>query len=284
MRAGRTIALANKECLVCAGDLMMREALRHKARILPVDSEHNAIFQVFERDNAKAVDKVILTASGGPFRGWSREAMASVGPEKALRHPNWDMGARVSIDSATLMNKGLEVIEAFHLFPIERQQLEVLVHPQSAVHGLVQYTDGSLLAQLGAPDMRTPIAYCLSWPERMPTPVSRLDLAALQQLTFEAPDTEAFPALDLAWAALERGEGATAVLNGADEVAVAAFLDRRIGFLSIADVVARALESAEAHGLLREPGDLETALELDAAARRLATQSIDAICAARRTA
>ncbi len=284
VRAGRTIALANKECLVCAGDLMMREAQRHDARILPVDSEHNAIFQVFERDNPKAVEKVILTASGGPFRGWSREAMAAVGPEQALRHPNWEMGARISIDSATLMNKGLEVIEAFHLFPIAREQLDVLVHPQSAVHGLVQYTDGSLLAQLGAPDMRTPIAYCLSWPQRMAAPVSRLDLAALQQLTFEAPDTAAFPALDLAWGALQRGDGATAVLNAADEMAVAAFLERRIGFLSIADVVAQTLENADTGGLLTEPADLEAALDLDAASRRLATQNIDAICAARQPA
>ena len=281
VRAGRVIALANKECLVCAGDLVMREARKHNARILPVDSEHNAIFQVFERDNTAAIEKVILTASGGPFRGWSREAMAKAGPEQALRHPNWEMGARISIDSATLMNKGLEVIEAFHLFPIERRQLDVLVHPQSAVHGLVQYSDGSLLAQLGAPDMRTPIAYCLSWPERMPAPSDRLDLAALQSLTFERPDTELFPALDLAWGALERGAGATAVLNGADEVAVAAFLDKRIGFLAIADVVAETLERADAGGVLSEPADLEEALELDAAARRLAAQSIETICAAR---
>lgn len=281
VREGRTVALANKESLVCAGDLVMREAARCSARILPVDSEHNAIFQVFERDNAAAVEKVILTASGGPFRTWSRDEMAKAGPEQALRHPNWDMGARISIDSATLMNKGLEVIEAFHLFPIGRDQLDVLVHPQSAVHGLVQYADGSLLAQLGAADMRTPIAYCLSWPERMPAPSDRLDLAALQTLTFDRPDVDRFPALGLAWSALERGEGATAVLNGSDEVAVAAFLEKRIGFLAIADVVAETLEQADAGGFLSEPTDLEGALELDAQARRLALRSIEAISAIR---
>lgn len=279
VREGRTIALANKECLVCAGDLVMREVRAHSARILPVDSEHNAIFQVFDRANAADVEQVILTASGGPFRTWSREEMANVGPEQALRHPNWEMGARISIDSATLMNKGLEVIEAFHLFPIEQSQLDVLVHPQSAVHGLVQYSDGSLLAQLGAPDMRTPIAYCLSWPQRMIAPSKRLDLAALQSLTFERPDTDRFPALDLAWSALRRGAGATAVLNAADEIAVAAFLDKRIGFLSIADVAAETLERAEQRGLLCDPMDLEAVLALDAAARRVAAECIESISA-----
>lgn len=270
VRAGSRIALANKECMVCAGTLFMSEAKRHGVRVLPVDSEHNAVFQVFDDDNADKIEKVTLTASGGPFRTWSREAMATAGPEQALKHPNWSMGAKITIDSATLMNKGLEVIEAYHLFPLERDRFDVLVHPQSVVHGLVQYADGSLLAQLGAPDMRTPIAHCLSWPERGSAPCERLDLAALGSLTFETPDLDRFPALRLALAALSRGDGAPTVLNAANEIAVHAFLSKRIGFLDIASEVEAVLEAAERGGLLREPETLDAALALDAAARTIA--------------
>ncbi len=274
VRAGRTVALANKESLVCAGRLVMAEADRHGARILPVDSEHNAVFQVFEGPNAARVEKVILTASGGPFRTWSGEEIAAATPEAALRHPNWAMGARITIDSATLMNKGFELIEAYHLFPVEQHQLDVLVHPQSAVHGLVQYCDGSLLAQLGAPDMRTPIAHCLAWPRRIEAPVSRLDLAQLGALTFEKPDMQRFPALSLALSALKRGQGAEAVLNAADEVAVAAFLERRIGFADIARVVEASLGAAERTGVLVEPASFEDAMALDGAGRRFADEAI----------
>lgn len=274
VRAGRVVALANKESLVCAGSLVMAEAKRHGATVLPVDSEHNALFQVFEDANAAQVEKVILTASGGPFRTWSAEEIEAATPEAALRHPNWAMGARITIDSATMMNKGLELIEAFHLFPLEPHQLDVLVHPQSAVHGLVQYCDGSLLAQLGAPDMRTPIAHCLAWPRRIGVETARLDLAALGSLTFEKPDPVRFPALRLALGALERGAGAPALLNAADEVAVAAFLSHRIGFADIARAVERSLEQAERRALLHEPDSLDAALELDTAGRRLADEAI----------
>jgi 1-deoxy-D-xylulose-5-phosphate reductoisomerase len=270
----RTVALANKECLVCAGTLFMEEARRRGVRILPVDSEHNAIFQVFEAANAASVTEIILTASGGPFRTLPAGEFAAVTPEQALRHPNWSMGAKITIDSATMMNKGLELIEASHLFPVKRSSLSVLIHPQSVVHGLVRYADGSLLAQLGSPDMRTPIAYCLAWPERRPSPVVPLDLALLGTLTFEAPDRARFPCLKLAEAALEAGGGATNVLNAANEVAVEAFLQRRIGYLDIAAVVQQCLEDAGARGILAEPATLEEALGLDAEARRFASASI----------
>ncbi|WP_319773986.1 1-deoxy-D-xylulose-5-phosphate reductoisomerase [Breoghania sp.] len=274
VRAGRTVALANKESLVCAGRLVMAEAKRHGATILPVDSEHNAVFQVFEGQNAGRVEKVILTASGGPFRTWSRDQIEAATPEAALRHPNWAMGARITIDSATLMNKGFELIEAYHLFPVEQDQLDVLVHPQSAIHGLVQYCDGSLLAQLGAADMRTPIAHCLAWPRRIRVPAARLDLAQLGSLTFEKPDTGRFPALSLALSALKRGQGAEAILNAADEVAVAAFLERRIGFADIARVVEVAIEKAEQAGILAEPSSFEDAMALDGAGRRFADEAV----------
>ncbi len=270
VRAGSRIALANKECMVCAGTLFMSEARRHGVRVLPVDSEHNAVFQVFEEDNADRIEKVTLTASGGPFRTWSLDAMAAAGPQQALKHPNWSMGAKITIDSATLMNKGLEVIEAYHLFPLERDQLDVLVHPQSVVHGLVQYADGSLLAQLGAPDMRTPIAHCLSWPDRGVAPCERLDLASLGSLTFERPDPERFPALRLALGALARGDGAPTVLNAANEVAVHAFLSERIGFLDIATEVEAVLEASDRRGLFREPVTLDAALALDTEVRTIA--------------
>ena len=266
VRRGAIVALANKETLVCAGSLMTAEVARHGATLLPVDSEHNAIFQVLDFDHLEAVDRIILTASGGPFRGLSRAAMAEVTPEQAVAHPNWDMGAKISVDSATMMNKGLELIEAHHLFGLAEARIEILVHPQSVVHSMVAYSDGSVLAQMGQPDMRTPIAYTLAWPDRMAAPVARLDLAEIGQLTFEAPDIERFPALRLARQALRAGGSAPTILNAANEVAVAAFLDGRLDFLGIADVVERTLESIAAVSL----GGLDDVWRIDAEARQLA--------------
>src|SRR5690606_5603624 len=237
VRQGATVALANKECLVCAGALFMQEVVSSSATLLPVDSEHNAVFQVFDFDRADAVEKIILTASGGPFRTFTRDDMRAVTPVEAVRHPNWTMGAKISVDSATMMNKGLELIEAACLFPIPAERIDILVHAQSVVHGLVQYNDGSLLAQLGSPDMRTPIAYALAWPERMSAPCERLDLAAIGRLTFEAPDMVRFPAIRLAREALQCGGTAPTLLNAANEVAVESFLSGRIGFLDIAGIV-----------------------------------------------
>lgn len=268
IRPGRRIALANKECLVCAGDLFMAKIHATGAELLPVDSEHNAIFQVFETDKADMVEKVILTASGGPFRSVSKADMARVTPQQALKHPNWDMGARITIDSATMMNKGFEVIEASHLFPVAHDQLGVLVHPQSTVHGLVQYKDGSLLAQLGSPDMRTPIAHCLAFPRRMNVPVKRLDLAELGTLTFEAPDLDRFPALRLALEAMRAGGMAPAVLNAADEVAVDAFLKGRIGFMDIPAAIEEVLDAMGAGGKLTDAAGVEDVLAIDAEARQ----------------
>ncbi|WP_298820557.1 1-deoxy-D-xylulose-5-phosphate reductoisomerase [uncultured Roseibium sp.] len=267
IQPGRRIALANKECLVCAGDLFMARIREHNAELLPVDSEHNAIFQVFETAQADLIEKVILTASGGPFRTFSKEEMKTVSPTQALKHPNWDMGARITIDSATMMNKGFEVIEASHLFPVQHDQLAVLVHPQSAVHGLVQYKDGSLLAQLGSPDMRTPIAHCLAFPRRMDVPVKRLDLAALGTLSFEEPDLARFPALRLALEAMEAGGGAPAALNAADEVAVEAFLSGQIGFLDIPAAIETVLDNLTAEGALQSASCVQDVLQLDDAAR-----------------
>ncbi|MBO1074280.1 1-deoxy-D-xylulose-5-phosphate reductoisomerase [Roseomonas marmotae] len=261
---GGTLALANKEALVCAGHLVLAAARASGATLLPVDSEHNAIFQVLDSRDPAAVEKIILTASGGPFRQASLERMASVTPEEAVRHPVWSMGAKISVDSATMMNKGLELIEAARIFPVPEERIEVLVHPQSAVHGLVQYADGSLLAQLGTPDMRTPIAHALAWPRRMTVDVPRLDLAALAKLEFYAPDTQSFPALRLARQALQAGPGATTILNAANEIAVGLFLERRLGFLGIAAVVE---ESLAALGSPEVP-DLAAVLALDAAARQ----------------
>ncbi|MEO9525994.1 MAG: 1-deoxy-D-xylulose-5-phosphate reductoisomerase, partial [Roseibium sp.] len=278
IRPGRRIALANKECLVCAGDLFMARIRETGAELLPVDSEHNAIFQVFETATADQVEKVILTASGGPFRTFSADEMAAVTPEQALRHPNWDMGARITIDSATMMNKGFEVIEASYLFPVTHEQLGVLVHPQSVVHGLVQYTDGSLLAQLGSPDMRTPIAHCLAYPDRMAVPVKKLDLAEIATLTFEVPDLDRFPALRLALEAMKAGGGAPAVLNAADEIAVAAFLTGKIGFPDIPAAIEAVLEELEADGCLASPGSVEDVLALDATTRKRTENWIKARC------
>jgi 1-deoxy-D-xylulose-5-phosphate reductoisomerase len=242
VRRGATIGLANKETLVCAGELMTAEVDRWGATLLPVDSEHNAIFRVLDSTDPESVDRLILTASGGPFRTRSLAEMRAMTPAQAVAHPNWSMGAKISVDSATMMNKGLELIEAHHLFGFAEQRIDILVHPQSVVHSLVAYVDGSVLAQLGRPDMRTPIAYALAWPKRMKAPVERLDLAEVATLTFEAPDAERFPALRLAREALRQGGSAPAVLNAANEVAVAAFLEGRIGFLDIAETVERTLE------------------------------------------
>ena len=241
IRRGAIIALANKEVLVCAGSLVMQEVARCGATLLPVDSEHNAIWQCFDADRADTVERIILTASGGPFRDRALGDMRAVTPQQAVAHPNWSMGAKISVDSATMMNKGLELIEAHHLFRLPVEQVEIVVHPQSIVHGAVVYRDGSVLAQLGAPDMRTPIAYALAWPGRIETPAKRLDLAAIGRLTFEPPDEDRFPALRVAREALLRGGGCPTVLNAANETAVHAFLEGRIGFLDIVETVERTL-------------------------------------------
>ena len=246
IRQGVIVALANKECLVCTGELMLEEVRRSNATLLPVDSEHNAIYQVFDFNRPKTIERIILTASGGPFLNLDVTAMARVTPAQAVAHPNWDMGDKISVDSATMMNKGLELIEAYHLFPVAPEQIEILIHPQSVVHSLVGYVDGSVLAQLGAPDMRTPIAYALAWPDRMQTPTERLDLAHIGNLGFEAPDHMRFPSLRLAREALMVGGTAPTVLNAANEIAVAAFLAERLGFLEIARVVEEALSKIAA--------------------------------------
>lgn len=243
LKQGGTVAFANKEALVSAGPLMMEAASASGATLLPVDSEHNAIFQCFDRAQPESVRRIILTASGGPFRTWSLERMRGATPTEAVAHPNWSMGAKISVDSATLMNKGLELIEAYHLFPVGVEALEVVVHPQSVIHSLVEYVDGSLLAQLGSPDMRIPIAYTLAWPERMATPCETLDLVRIGSLDFEEPDLERFPALGLARAALREGGAKPAILNAANEIAVASFLESRIGFLDIPALVGEVLEA-----------------------------------------
>ncbi len=271
---GRRVALANKECLVIAGALFMAAVKRSGAELLPVDSEHSAVFQALGSARPETIERIVLTASGGPFRSWTRAQIADVTPEQALKHPNWSMGPKISIDSATMMNKGLELIEAFHLFGVKANQLAVVVHPQSIVHALVEYCDGSVMAHMGCPDMRTPIAVALSWPTRMHVPTQRLDLAALGSLTFEDPDRVRFPALALAESALARGGLASAVLNAANEVAVDAFLERRIGFLDIAGTVAHCLDEAEGRHISGEPDCIDAAIEVDAAARRLARDVI----------
>lgn len=266
VRKGRTIALANKECLVCAGDLFMQEAHKSGSRILPVDSEHNAIYQVFDFERHKTVEKIILTASGGPF--WQRRAdcLKNVTPAEAVAHPNWDMGKKISVDSATMMNKGLEVIEAFHLFPVRKDQIDVVIHPQSVIHSMVQYNDGSVLAQLGSPDMRTPIAYALAWPDRIEAPVPALSLPELAQLTFAEPDLEKFECLKLAMDALNEGGAAPLVLNAANEVAVDAFLQEKIGFMDISSIVKATLDTID----MKAPQSLSNVFEQDQEARAIA--------------
>jgi 1-deoxy-D-xylulose-5-phosphate reductoisomerase len=260
---GQTVALANKEALVCAGDVMLRAVRAAGATLLPVDSEHNAIFQAMADGNRAHIERIVLTASGGPFRSFTREMMQEVTPEAALRHPVWSMGAKISIDSATLMNKGLELIEAARLFDLDESRIGVLVHPQSVVHGLVYYRDGSVLAQMGSPDMRIPIAHTLAWPVRMATPARSLDLAAVGKLEFFEADDSQFPALRLARDALRAGGGAPTILSAANEVAVEAFLGRRIGFLEIAGLVERVLEAMGAPAA----DSIAAVTDLDAQAR-----------------
>lgn len=267
---GKKIALANKECLVCAGELVNRAIAQHGAQVIPVDSEHNAIFQVFDHQRPAHVERVLLTASGGPFRQFTLEQMKSVTPAQAVRHPNWNMGAKISVDSATMMNKGLELIEAYYLFPLKAEQLGVLVHPQSIIHCLVQMVDGSVLAQMSQPDMCTPIAHALAWPERISAPVEKLDLAAIGQLQFEAPDEARFPALRLAMQALGAGKSAPTVLNAANEVAVARFLAGQIGFLDIIKIVEKTLETMDTVSF----ETVEDVLACDGAARRFAQSNL----------
>jgi 1-deoxy-D-xylulose-5-phosphate reductoisomerase len=267
---GATVILANKEPLVSAGDVVLAAAKHHGATLLPADSEHNAIFQCFDFARPERVRRIILTASGGPFRDWPTEKMRAVTLEQAVAHPNWSMGAKISVDSATMMNKGLELIEAARLFPVPSDRIEIILHRQSVIHSMVEYVDGSTLAQLGPPDMRTPIAYCLAWPDRMTTPMAPLDLVAIGRLDFEAPDPIRFPALTLARQALEAGGARPAILNAANEIAVAAFLARRIGFLEIAAIVADTLDRYDPPA----PDTLDDVLTVDAEARRLAGERV----------
>ena len=276
---GATLALANKECLVCAGTLFMKRAQRTGATVLPVDSEHNALFQALTAGRREDVTKVIITASGGPFRTWSKDDIRKATLQAALKHPNWSMGPKVTIDSATLMNKGLEIIEAHHLFALDPDEIEVVVHPQSIVHGMVEFRDGSVIAHLGAHDMRIPISHCLAWPDRIDWPAPRIDLAAIGSLTFERPDLERFPALGLAWAAMRTGGGATTVLNAANEIAVAAFIEGQIGFPGIPALVEATIEGAASRGIMREPGSIAEALALDSDSRCLAKDFLPQIAA-----
>ncbi len=272
-RTGATVALANKESLVCAGPALLETSRRAGGQVIPVDSEHSAIFQVLQPNCADRVARLILTASGGPFRQWTREQMEYATPEQAVAHPNWSMGAKISVDSATMMNKGLEMIEAAYLFAMPSARIDVLVHPQSVVHSLVEYQDGSTLAQLGPADMRAPIACAFAWPGRMAWPAPKLDLGAIGTLTFEAPDLERFPAIAIARQALEAGGYAPAAMNAANEIGVAAFLDRRIGFLDIAHTVAETLNRMNAKGdQYGGAGVLEEAMMTDASARRVAAE------------
>ena len=270
---GKTVALANKEALVSAGDVVKAAAAANGAQILPVDSEHSALFQAYEPERAHTVEKLTLTASGGPFWKWSKSQIANATLEDALRHPTWDMGSKITIDSATMMNKGLELIEAARLFPLPEDRIDVLIHPQSIIHGMVSYRDGSVMAQLGAPDMQTPIAVALAWPDRMQTPVQRLDLASIGQLTFDAPDPERFPSINLARQALRDGGDRPAVLNAANEVAVAAFLEGRISFVAIVETVMAAL--AAVPGM--HANNLEQVAEVDRQARLAALNHINSL-------
>ena len=276
LRQGTTVALANKECLVCAGTLFMSEVARHGTTLLPVDSEHSAVFQSLDAPGSKHVERIVLTASGGPFRTWTREEIAAARPEDALKHPNWSMGQKITIDSATLMNKGLELIEAFHLFNVRSDQLSAIIHPQSIVHALVYYCDGSVIAQASLPDMRTPIAYSLAWPERLNAPLKRLDLAAAGSLTFEEPDESRFPALRLAKEVLKAGGAAPTILNAANEVAVEAFLNRAISFPRIAAAVEETLSQALSGlaGVL--PESLDQVMYIDGRARQIASAVLGA--------
>lgn len=270
IREGKVIAMANKECLVCAGELLMKEALQYNATIIPVDSEHNAIFQVFDFKQPEHVETITLTASGGPFRTFSLSEMRHVTPAQAVKHPNWQMGAKISIDSATMMNKGLELIEAYHLFPVQAEQIDIIVHPESIIHSMVSYCDGSVLAQLNAPDMRVPLAFALGWPQRLSIPKTPLNLVALGKLTFEQPDTQKFPALRLARAALTEGKSAPTILNAANEVAVESFIQQKINFLDIAAIVEETLHKIPTQHLT----SLEDIILVDSNARRIASELI----------
>lgn len=270
IEGGGTVVIANKEPLVSAGEIILAAARTSGATLLPADSEHNAIFQCLAGDRPAGVRRLILTASGGPFRAWSLEQMEGVTPEQAVAHPNWSMGAKISVDSATMMNKGLELIEAARLFPVSGNAIDIVVHPQSAVHSLVEYVDGSMLAQIGPSDMRVPIAHTLAWPDRMATPMAPLDLIKLGRLDFEAPDPVRFPALRLAREALGAGGARPAILNAANEVAVEAFLKRRCGFLEIAAIVADTLEGYDPPA----PLDVDAVLAVDGEARRVAAERV----------
>src|SRR5579871_6192761 len=267
---GTTIALANKECLVCAGDIFMRRAAEAGASVLPADSEHNALFQALSSGNREELTRVIITASGGPFRTWAKADIENATLEQALKHPNWSMGQKITIDSASMMNKGLEVIEASYLFALTPDEIDVLVHPQSIIHGMVEFSDRSVVAQLGAPDMRTPIAHCLGWPDRIVGPAAKLDLAKIGQLTFEAPDFARFPGLRLAYEALRTGRGATTVYNAANEVAVAAFIAGKIRFGAIARLVEATLEAFIRAGNLAPLTSADDAISVDHNARNKA--------------
>ena len=276
IRAGLRVAIANKECLVSAGRIFMRAAAEAGVTVLPMDSEHNAIYQALGGRPIDEVERIVITASGGPFRTWSAERMAAATPVDALKHPNWSMGRKITIDSATLMNKGLEVIEAHHLFGAPTEKLDVLVHPQSVVHGLVAFHDGSMMAGMGVPDMRVPIAHCLSWPRSSPLAGRRLDLAELGSLTFERPDLGRFPALRLAREARAAGPWATNILNAANEVAVAAFLGGSIGFLEIAGLVEQTINNISAQGAPAVPDSVEAAIALDRQGREIAGELVRA--------
>jgi 1-deoxy-D-xylulose-5-phosphate reductoisomerase len=279
--SGATLALANKESLVCCGPALIERVKRSGGRLLPVDSEHSAIHQVFPHEAPERVARLVLTASGGPFRKASLEALQSITPEQAVAHPNWSMGAKISVDSATMANKGLETIEAAYLFDMPAERIGVVVHPESIIHSLVEFVDGSTLAQMGPPDMKTPIAYALAWPDRIAWNAPQLDLALLGQLTFEAPDDDRFPALKLARQALQAGGASPIVFNAANEVAALAFLDRRLGFLNIAAVVADTLSRVTASGVDSGSDDAcDAALAVDAQARRMAESIIRGIAAA----
>ena len=266
IEAKKTIALANKETLVVAGELIQKLSRKYQVDIYPVDSEHSAIFQCLIGEEENLIEKIYLTASGGPFRGMTIKELLHVTKEKALRHPNWDMGAKISVDSATMMNKGLELIEAYYLFGLPEDRIDVLVHPQSIIHSMVSYVDGSVLAQLGSPDMRTPISYALAWPQRMAAPSPRLDLGEIATLTFEAPDSERFPALRLARAALKTGGSAPTILNASNEEAVAGFLAEKVGFLDIPRIVEETLENMPGSDIR----SVDDVLSVDAEARRVA--------------
>jgi 1-deoxy-D-xylulose-5-phosphate reductoisomerase len=276
LEQGTILALANKECLVCAGTAFMARAAKSGTTLLPVDSEHSAIFQSLDNPARGGLETITLTASGGPFRTWSLDKIADAGLEDALNHPNWDMGAKVTIDSATMMNKGLELIEAHHLFGLGNDRIDILVHPESIIHGMATYADGSVIAQLGVPDMRTPIAVSLAWPNRMAAPVAKLDLAKISSLTFEAPDLEKFPAIGLARNALCEGDQAATVLNAANEIAVSAFLDKKIGFLDIAALVEDRLARTNFARTGETGSDIESLLVLDRETRHLTGQEIRA--------